>query len=56
MPMSVIKRDLSPKFVASFALGFAPGIARFVSLIRKHKVDVVHTNTTQILGAGAARG
>lgn len=51
--MSIIRRDLSPKFVTGYFLNFAPTIARFVKLIMRHKVDIVHTNTTQILGAGA---
>lgn len=52
--MNIIRRNLRPKFVASYFLNFVPTIARFVELIKRHKVNIVHTNTTQILGAGAA--
>jgi len=54
IPMSIIRRDLSHTFLLRYFRGFLPTIYRFIALIRRHSVDIVHTNTTQILGAGAA--
>lgn len=52
--MSVIKRNLNVSFVIDYAIDFFPTIWRIAKLCRKLKIDIVHTNTTQILGGGAA--
>lgn len=53
-PMAIIRRKLNISFLARYFGTFLPTILRFAMLIKKEKVDIVHTNTTQILGASAA--
>ena len=52
--MSIIKRSLQPLFITNYMSDFIPTVYRFIKLCRKYKIDIVHTNTTQIMGAGAA--
>jgi len=54
MRMSIIKRSLKTAYLARYAADFLPTVYRFGRLCRKYKIDIVHTNTTQILGAGPA--
>jgi len=54
LKMSIIRRNLRPLFIINYMNDFIPTIYRFIRLCRKYKIDIVHTNTTQILGAGAA--
>lgn len=54
LKMSIIRRSLSPRFLAPYLANFWPTVYRFIRLCREYKVDLVHTNTTQILGAGLA--
>jgi len=52
--MSILKRNLSFSFLASYFYQFIPTVYRFVKLCGKYEIDIVHTNTTQILGGGLA--
>jgi len=54
MKMSIIKRNLSPGFIMSYFADFWPTVGRIMKVCRRNAIELVHTNTTQILGAGLA--
>ena len=52
--MSVVKRTYNPIRISSYLLNFLPTVIRLKKLIKDEKIDLVHTNTTVVLGGGIA--
>ncbi len=53
-PMQRIRRTTRPADIARYAGLFAPEVLRFRKLIRRHEVDLVHTNMEVVLQSGLA--
>ncbi|MBA3765830.1 MAG: glycosyltransferase family 4 protein [Acidobacteria bacterium] len=54
VPMQRIRRTTRPGMLLAYAGLFAPETLRFVQLIRRHQIDLVHTNMEVILQSGLA--
>lgn len=52
--MQRIRRTINPLELAAYAGLFAPETLRFARLIRRHKIDLVHTNMEVVLQSGIA--
>ena len=56
VPMSILKRSLRPADLGRHALRLGLGVAALVKLIRRERIELVHTNMEVVLdGAVAAR-
>ncbi|MHC4873626.1 MAG: glycosyltransferase family 4 protein [Planctomycetota bacterium] len=53
-PMSIIKRNLNPLYLAGFACRFIPTIMFLKKVIKEINADLVHTNGAVIPGGGLA--
>ncbi len=53
-PMQRIRRNRSLSTLAAYGVGFLPETARFFNLIRREKIDLVHTNMEVVLQSGLA--
>lgn len=53
-PMQRIRRTKHPAALAAYAGWFTPETIRFARLIRRHRIDLVHTNMEVVLQSGLA--
>ena len=53
-PMQRIRRQTNVGALAAYGALFLPETLRFVGLIRRHKIDLVHTNMEVVLQSGLA--
>jgi glycosyltransferase involved in cell wall biosynthesis len=52
--LAIHRSQLNPAGILRLLLRFPPSVIRFVQLIYRYRVDVVHTNSAVILSAGVA--